>query len=321
MTKKAFIFPVLFFITVIIFFWGDKLKTVFSPIIAALILTYIATPFVNLLSKRIPKILAAVLFYVLTLGVCILLVSFIMPTFLSALKGFIDYLPELASQINKKIPFSSIPLSSVTGYLSTKADSVSDFIKEAFSFLTSATFAIILSCFFLMDTSFLKKGFSAVLPERITEKFLPAVREIDSVFKGFFRGQMFVSLFLSALTFIFLIILRIKHAFILSLIYGIFCLVPAIGPFIGGVPIVLIAYLTSPLSAILSFFAVLLTQFIENTFLSPKIKADSVDISPASAFISVYLGAAFFGFSGVIFGIPFFASIKIILRRILSAIS
>lgn len=321
MVKKAYILPSFLILLAILFFWGDKLKTVFSPILAALILTYIATPFVNFFSKRIPKILSAILFYILTLGFCVLLVAFIMPTFLSALKSFIDYLPELSLKLNEKFPLSPLTFSSLSGYLSGKADTIAAFIKEAFSFLTSASFSIILSCFFLMDTSFLKKGISSLLPERITEKFLPAVREIDTVFKGFFRGQMFVSLFLSSLTLAFLLLLKIKHALILSLMYGVFCLIPVIGPFIGGVPIVLIAYLTSPLSALLAFFAVLLTQFIENTFLSPKIKADSVDISPASAFISVYLGASFFGFFGIIFGIPVFASLKIILRRLLSVIS
>ena len=321
MTKKSFVLPAFFITATVIFLWGDKLKDMFSPILAALILTYIATPFVMFFSKRMPKIVAAILFYVVTLGVMVLLVSFIMPTFLSALENFISYLPELSEKINEKFPFFRFSLSSFSDYLNGKADALASFIRDAFAFLTSASFSVVLSCFFLMDTSFMKNGISSLIPERISEKFIPAVREIDAVFKNFFRSQVLVAFFLSALTFIFLIILGIKHAVILSLIYGIFCFIPVIGPFIGGVPIVLIAYLNSPLTAILSLFAVLLTQFAENSFISPKIKADSVDISPASAFISVYLGASLFGFSGVIFGIPIFASVKIILRRLLAVIA
>ncbi len=321
MIKKNFILPALIITATLIILWGEKIMELLSPILAALILTYIAQPFVKFFSRRIPEILAAVLFYVLTLGLCVLLVAFIMPTFLSALQSFIDFLPELGRKLSEKIPLGEIPVSSLTSYLTGKADSVASFLKETFSFLISATFSVVLSCFFLMDTSSFRKGISALLPDRITEKFIPAIREIDGIFKGFFRGQVVVSLFLSALTFILLLILRVKHALVLSLIYGIFCFIPTVGPFLGGIPIVIISYLSSPLTALLAFFAILLTQFIENTFLSPKIKADSVDISPASAFIAVYLGAGLFGFSGVLFGIPVLASIKIILRRLLSAIS
>ncbi len=321
MTKKSFVFPLFLIVAVIIFLWGDKIKTTVAPIAAALILTYIAAPFVSLFSKRMPKIVASILFYVLTLGFCILLISFIAPTFLSALESFIAYLPRLSLKISEKLPFPIPSFSSFSNYLSGKADAISSFLRDTFSFLTSALFSIVLSCFFLMDTTFLKKGISSLIPERTSEKFLPAIREIDAIFKNFFRSQVVVAFFLSALTFIFLLILGIKHAFILSLIYGIFCFIPVIGPFIGGVPIVLIAYLNSPLTALLAFFSVLLTQFAENTFISPKIKADSVDISPASAFISVYLGASLFGFFGIIFGIPVFASIKIILRRLLAIVA
>ncbi len=319
MTKKNYLLPLFLIISAVLFFNSGKIISVFSPILAALILTYIASPFVNLMSERMPKIVAAVLFYALISGFLFLLVAFIMPTFLSALKSFITYLPDISEKISSVVP--KTVFSGISSYLTGKADSIALFIKDAFSFLVSAAFSVVLSCFFLMDTSSFKKGIASVLPERITDKFLPAVREIDAVFKGFLRGQVLVSAFLSGITFILLLILGVKHALVLSLIYGIFCLIPTIGPFLGGIPIVLIAYLSSPLSAILSLIAILLTQFVENTFLSPKIKADSVDISPASAFIAVYLGAAFFGFSGVLFGIPVLASVKIILRRLLSAIS
>ncbi|MBQ2941088.1 MAG: AI-2E family transporter [Clostridia bacterium] len=319
MTKRHYILPAFLIAFFLLFFFGQKILTVFSPILAALILTYIASPFVNFMSERMPKIVAAILFYALITGLLVSLVAFIMPTFLSAIESFIAYLPALYDKISSFIPSSVF--SEIISYLSIKADNVSLFIKDAFSFLVSSAFALVLSCFFLMDTSSFKKGIYALFPERITDKFIPVVREIDAVFKGFFRGQVLVSAFLTGITFILLLILGVKHALVLSLIYGIFCFIPTIGPFLGGVPIVLIAYLSSPLSALLSLAAVLLTQFVENTFLSPKIKADSVDISPASAFIAVYLGAAFFGFPGVIFGIPVLASIKIILRRLLSAIS
>ena len=321
MTKKNYIFPSLIILFALFLFYGDKIKLVFSPIIAAMILTYIANPFVKCLSKRMPKIIAAILFYVLILSLISLLIAFIVPSLIEGINNLIDYLPKLSETITEKLPFADFSFESVAKFLSGKSEYFTKFLKNTFSFLVSALFAIVLSCFFLMDTTFFKNGISSVLPESLTLKFLPAIREIDVVFKNFFRGQILLSFFLAAITFILLLFIKVENALVLSLIYGIFCLIPNIGPFIGGVPIVSIAYLTSPLTALLSFFAVLLTQIIENVFLSPKIKADSVDISPAAAFIAIYVGAGFFGLPGIIFGVPVFASIKIIFRRIISAIT
>ena len=161
MTKRRYLLPAFLIISAILFLWGDKLKEVFMPIVAALLLTYIANPFVNFLSVRIPKILAAILFYVIILGGSILLISFIMPTFLSALQSFIAFLPELSERLEEKFSFPIFPVSSLSDYLNVKADNITAFLKDAFSFLTSATFSVVLSCFLLMDTSFLKKGLSS----------------------------------------------------------------------------------------------------------------------------------------------------------------
>ncbi len=321
MIKKNYILPSVVIIFALLFFFGDRIKTVFSPVLASLILTYIAYPFVKRLSERMPKIVAAILFYLLIISFISLLIAFIIPSLIEGIDNLIAYLPRLSETISEKIPFADFSLSSLSDFLSGKSAYFTGILKDTISFLISSLFAITLSCFFLMDTSFFKNGFSSLLPEALTVKLLPSLREIDAVFKNFFRGQILLSVLLSGITFIFLLFLKVENALVLSLIYGVFCLIPNVGPFLGGIPIVAVSYLTSPLTALLSFFAVLLTQVIENVFLSPKIKADSVDISPAAAFLSIYIGAGFFGLSGVIFAVPVVASVKIILRRIISAIT
>lgn len=319
--KKSFILPITLGLIAIIIFYGDKIKTVFSPIIAALILTYIAHPFVNALSKRMPKILAAILFYLIILGFLALLIYFILPSTLSGIENILKKLPGLSASITKKFPFLSFSEKGIISYLSGKAKDIAGFLSETFSFIISGAFAVVLSCFFLMDINSLKESITTFIPSPLKDKLLPVVREIDQTFKSFFIGQITVSLFLSAITFIILLFLKVDSALVLSLIYGIFCLIPTVGPFLGGIPIVAAAYLNSPLAALFAFLGILISQIVENTVISPKIKGESVDISPASAFIAIYLGSSFFGISGMIFGVPVFASVKIILRRLFSLIT
>ncbi len=319
--KKSFILPVILGLLALFIFYGDKLKAVFSPILAALILTYMAHPFCNLLSKRIPKILAAVLFYVIIFLFLALLIYFILPSTLSGIETILKKLPELSASFSSKFPFLTFSGNTLNSYLKGKASDIAAFLSGTLSFILSAAFSVVLSCFFLIDIASLKKGLTAFIPSALKEKLLPAVREIDQTFKSFFVGQFMVSVFLSAITFIILLVLKVDSALVLSIIYGLFCLIPTVGPFIGGVPIVAAAYLTSPTAALLAFVGILISQVLENTIISPKIKGESVDISPASAFIAIYLGSSFFGVFGMIFGVPVFASVKIILRRLFSLIT
>ena len=305
--KKSYIFLI---VTVLIFiYFGAKIREVLSPVLGAAVLSYFARPFVALLSKKLPKSLSAVLFYIIVFSLIALLVAFILPTVYSGLTELYDYVSSLSESylfINEK---------SILSFISKKADSVSLFLKNIFSFLSKSTVAVVLSCFFLMDSESIGEGFASLIPEKAFLHIIPALREIDEAFSSFFRGQLLVSAILSVITYTTLRILNIRFALILSILYGIFCLIPTAGPFIAA------AYLKSPASALWASGLMILTQVLDNSLLSPKIKADSVDISPAAAFLSLYLGAGFFGLSGVILAVPVYASVKIILRRVLAAIS
>lgn len=311
--KKSYIFLI---VTVLIFiYFGAKIREVLSPVLGAAVLSYFARPFVALLSKKLPKSLSAVLFYIIVFSLIALLVAFILPTVYSGLTELYDYVSSLSESylfINEK---------SILSFISKKADSVSLFLKNIFSFLSKSAVAVVLSCFFLMDSESIGESFASLIPEKAFLHIIPALREIDEAFSSFFRGQLLVSVILTVITYATLRILGVRFALILSILYGIFCLIPTAGPFIGAVPVIAAAYLKSPASALWASGLMILTQVLDNSLLSPKIKADSVDISPAAAFLSLYLGAGFFGLSGVILAVPVYASVKIILRRVLAAIS
>lgn len=311
--KKSYVF--LIFAILIFIYFGSKISEVLSPVLGAAVLSYFARPFVAVLSKKLPKAVSAVLFYVIVFSLVGVLVAFILPTVYSALNELYDYVSSLSGS------FSFINEKDVLSFISEKADSVSLFLKNIFSFLTKSAVAVVLSCFFLMDSESIGESFASLIPEKAYLHIIPALREIDEAFSSFFRGQLLVSVILTVVTYVTLRILGIRFAFILAVLYGILCLIPTAGPFIGAVPVIAVAYLKSPAAALWASGLMVLTQVLDNSLLSPKIKADSVDISPAAAFLSLYLGAGFFGLGGVVLAVPVYASAKIILRRVISAIS
>lgn len=290
-----------------------KLKAMLSPVFAAFLLTYIAFPFVKKLSTKIPAPLAALSFYLILAVTVGILTAFILP---SVLKGLVG----LSEQISSLSDMYFISKDNLVAYISEKSDSIRLFLTNALSYISKAAVAVVLSCFLLADIKSIKETALSLVPSSLRIYLMPAVREIDKIFRDFFISQLLSSVILAFITFITLILLKINYAAVLSLFYGIFCLIPTIGPFIGAIPLVAIAYLQAPSAALFALSAVILTQVLDNTVISPKLKADSVDISPAAAFMALYFGAGLFGLAGVILSVPVYASLKVILRRLLSAI-
>lgn len=318
MKKYVLAFIVLFF-AVIFFIARERIVHVCFFIASALLMTYLALPFVNALSRRLPRGVSIFLFYFLSFGAVALLVFFILPSLADGIRALSSALPRLTERLSSVFPAFS--LENLSHYLSGQSDSIFRFLSDMTAFLSDAVLAVVLSCFFLIDYASLSETVKGLVPASLREKLLPAVREIDAVFRAFFRSQFLISALIALGSFFILFFLRVPYALPLSMLYGLSCLLPTVGPILGAVPIIVIAYLKSPLDALIAGIFLILLQILDNTVLSPKIKADSVDISSASAFLALYLGGYFFGLFGIVLGIPVFSSLKIILRRLLSAIA
>ncbi|MDP4133914.1 MAG: AI-2E family transporter [Bacillota bacterium] len=324
--KKTLLYFSIISIFVMLFFFGGKLLHLSAPIFIALILTYIANPFVTFCSKRLPRALGILLFYLIIIGLFTVTIWVVLPSALKSLTSLISSLPKFSKQLEDSFSFLGTDIQkSITdalyGFLKGRVSNLMNIIDNTLSSLASFGVAVVLSFFFLKDPSQIKNSFIYILPSNWLPPLSETVREINCAWQSFIRGQLLVSIILSIITVIALWILKIDYAFILGIVSGIFNLIPAIGPVISAIPIVIIAYLKSPASAMLSILALVLIQVLDNNFISPKIKSGCVGISPVAAFISMYFGAGLFGFSGIILGIPIFAAIKIIVRRALAMLS
>lgn len=79
---------------------------------------------------------------------------------------------------------------------------------------------------------------------------------------------------------------------------------PVVGTYIAGVLPVLLAFLDSPLKALIVLIAIVVYQQIENYLLSPRITARTMELHPALAFGAALAGAAVLGVVGAVLALP-----------------
>ena len=194
---------------------------------------------------------------------------------------------------------------------------------EVFNVLKDFVIGIIISVFMLAGRKvFARKTtllIKAVFKDKQANAILTEARFADKMFGGFLEGKIIDSTIVGTIYFIALIIMDIRYAALLALICGVTNIIPFFGPFIGAIPSGLIILMSNddPLPKLFSFIIfVCIAQFIDGYFIDPHIVGGNIKMSPFSVIFAVLLFGGLWGFGGLLIGVPTFAVIYDIFRRI-----
>ena len=98
------------------------------------------------------------------------------------------------------------------------------------------------------------------------------------------------------------------------LVFALFCavtnVIPYFGPYIGGIPTVLVAFSISPMVGVLSLVSVLISQILESYFLQPIVMSKSMKLHPVTIMLGLLLFGHFFGIIGMIIATPVISVFK-----------
>ncbi len=157
------------------------------------------------------------------------------------------------------------------------------------------------------------KLFPILKREHIKAFFL----EIDSYVSAFVRGQLIVCCILALLYALGLGIVGVELWPLLALISGFGNLIPYLGFIVGIVCSSIMALITfGDLWHVVQIWGVYaLVQFLEGSFISPKIVGDSVGLSPLVVILAVVIGGSLFGLLGIFLAVPGAAVLKVVLSH------
>ena len=219
----------------------------------------------------------------------------------------------------------------LTERIPTIAQAGGEAVKEGFQVASSiafgfgglvATVALALIVFVYANQSFDNyfRSFLALVPEVHRETAKAYMREIDNNLQEFLKGLVTVIAIVSIISAVAYSIIGVPFALVIGLLAGVCNAIPTFGPFIGGgfAYIAMLMGLAAGDFGLTDFFvrcafvlgAILGIQAIDNSFISPKIMSDAVDVDPLLIMFAVMVGAAVLGFWGVLLAIPIIVVIK-----------
>ena len=331
----------LLILTALFFYIISLIKAAILPLLIGTIIAYILIPLVKLLRKKMRKIFAVFITYLLFLGIIFVLLFFIIPLVIEQFKIFVVKIPSyiegvtgflnnflktnsMLKNLGNIIGKESIPSNSkeitqniLSGFNLANINifqSATTVTKTVFNILLNFIIGPVLGFYILKDADIIASTFIKIIPPKYKNQFVILINKINNVFGKYVRAKLLVSLIVGTLYTIVLLILRVDFAVFLGFTAGILNIIPFLGPVIGAILAALTALYISPLKALLVVLLFVAVQQIDNYFISPIIMKHQVGVHPGVIIFSLIAGGAIFGFLGLLLAVPTVAIIQEILR-------
>ncbi len=273
---------------------------------------------------KIPRSLSLILIYLIFIFGTSALVYFVSGPILTEFKSFSLNLTSLTENLAKTYPaiIKIIPKNFFANggewfsKIASSPESFSKIIWGVFDNITTLIFVLVLTFYLSIKRNGVEDFICFFLPKNKQEKFLNVWQRVKVKIYKWFTAQLILSFLIGLFSFIVLKILNVEYALVLSIISGIFELLPMVGPIFSGALAVLIALKQSAFISLLVVLAYILIQQTESHIIVPNIMKKAVDLNPAVIIFFVLIGAQLGGgIPGMIVAIPLGVIFKEVLNE------
>jgi predicted PurR-regulated permease PerM len=327
---------VLVIITLFIFLVDlrDDVHTVLIELLISLFLAVALNPLVAALERytRLPHSAAAILVFIGTILIVAAFLIVIFTPLYNEVRDFAEHLPDYLNKAEKSRGFKQLDRRyDILSKLKSQANSLPSRLPATASAalglagtVANAVFETItvlfLTLFLLLELPQISASIVSLLPPDAAETAVRLQAEISSTVARYVATNIAVSVFAGVVTWVSLEILGVPFALVLALLMGLFDLLPLIGATLGGAIVVLVATITTGVTAgVIMIIVLVVYQQTENHLVQPIVMRRSVAVSPLIVIVSVLVGAALLGILGALLAIPVAGSVHIALRDIVAA--
>lgn len=302
-------------------------------LLVALIIASAARPLIVRLTQwRIPQGLAILLVYIAIGIIIVSLFVLVLPPVFEQISNYIENDWSLANRIvfarnwvertlnqdmgqNVQLPDEEQIRTTIGDIVTQIRAAIPAMVTELSGTLGEAILTFVIGVYWLTSRdnalNFMLQLFSVKHREEIRATF----DEIETSLGNYVRGVVLVASFVGIANFAILTLLRVPNAATLGFIIGITTMLPVIGGFLGGGLATLLALLSQPLYAVITFATFVGVQQIETHYLTPRMMSRSIGIDPILVIVAVFVGFALAGVIGGLISVPIVGIIYILLRR------
>jgi len=330
--------------------------SVISPVIMAAVIAYLLSRPCKWVEKWIRKAekypilvkrargLSILVVYLLVIWIVYAALSFLFPLLISNIIDFIDFVPDLYSEVESFVMdiewetldetfniqagieefFTDFDVQTVIGLATQYLGAVTNFAISTAFWLFDFVLAVIISIYVLLYKDVIFAAVGRVVNLAMRRENIQTlnyyIKQADDLFYKFIGAQFLDACIMGGLSVVLLLLLNVRFAVFLGILLGVANMIPKFGSIIASIIVIVLTFITGDVSQGI-WTAILLTalQQFDGNVIGPLIMGDALKINPILVFFSLLVGAAYFGILGMFLSIPAAALVNIILTNIIEA--
>ncbi|MDR0994296.1 MAG: AI-2E family transporter [Verrucomicrobiota bacterium] len=297
-------------------------KSVVAPLLIAWLLSYLLTPVVNFLVKklRFPAPIA-----VLSVVILLLLAAWgsgivIQQRLMAFAKAFPEYQTRLTDLLTYYGNLLDIPSSVIKDFnwSAQIAPLVLGASRFFISFISNAIIVLIFLVFMLLAKPYTNDKLRAALPNR-AGSLIALTNTISRQISAYLGALFMISLATGLVIWGALVWLGVEFAFTWGLLAFLLNFIPTLGSIVASIPPILMALVQHAPElwpVILVALVILVIQQFFGNFLAPKIYGDRLNLSPVVILLFLIFWGWLWGITGALLAVPLAAAIQITLAHI-----
>lgn len=319
-----------------------------QPVMVGIVLAYLLCPVTKFLESlcckaklraSMARLISVLLSMVFAFGILCFFCALVLPQLVDSVKGLVVDLPGLLevqlARLNAYLATDNDAAYTVMQMISSIETSLMTWIKTNLfatvstvagsvisigSALVNLVVSVIVAIYLLLDRerylAQLRKLFLAVSKnQRFNRIVMETAHQTNQIFGGFISGKLLDSLIVGVICFVCLTVMKMPYALLVSVIVGVTNIIPMFGPFIGAIPSAFLILLVSPPKCIAFLVFIVVLQQIDGNIIGPRILGNSTGLSALYVTVAMLLFGKLMGFVGMIVGVPLFATLYYIIKR------
>ena len=314
-------------------------SAILPPLLLAVIQYYVMNPVVDWFEKKfkVPRVATILVLFLFVLIALIWIINILVPIAQNQINSLIKNWPHIWNDaVNATQNALRDPrLHEVKGSLQGMIDNTQKTlfksgqstinatlgnISSAVSIITMIVMTLLTAPFILFfmlkDGHQLRPYITKFAPEHWQPSFSQLLYDINYALASYIRGQITVAFWVGVMFVIGYVIIGLPYGLALAILAGFMNLIPYFGTPLALIPVFVIAIMTSGSMLIKVLVVFLIEQTIETRILSPLVMGNKMEMHPVTTILLLIGASSVWGLWGVIFGIPIYAILKIIVSRV-----
>ena len=294
-----------------------------AVLVLGLTLASALAPSIRLLNRWLPRAVSILVVYLSIPLLLALIFYFTIPPLIQQAQSVSTSIPNIVGTIQPLLnrlgdlsPGNLI--SDLTSNLSQFASSLVSVPVMIARGLVDLVAIIFISIYALIEAPAMRRFVLSLVPPGREERLAEVLRDMIWEMGGYLRGAFLDGVIIGLSTYVGLLLLGVDFPLVLSLFAGVMEIVPAVGPILAAIPILLVALLQSPTLALFSLIFMLGIHQFEGNIVFPNVMRSQTSISPLLVLVALLGGYAIGGLLGALTAIPVVGVSRVFLLQVVA---